>query len=1063
LLANNADGEDAAVAASTFKTKAVANPIASIEDPTFTATTAHLSGHITPGGTDPAFKVSWHFSCEPECPGLQGGEVPATEASEEVVADATNLQPNVSYEVALHATNAVGGETVTAVKSFKTTATAPVVATGTNTPDNKGGVIVRGYVNPRNSPISDCHFEYGLTTSYDHSAPCQGADEVQSISVAATDGTFTLSFGGQSTGDLLFNASAEVIQSALRGLSSIGAGAVSVNGGPGDESGSHPYRVNFEGPLAKTNVEAISAQDGSVPLVGSASVSTLQRGAPTGVELINSGDPGQPNEVAIDPTGLQAGATYHFRVVAANGVGPAAESSDGVFAVPAEEAEEACPNEARREEQHSSFLPDCRAYEMASPPDKNGGDVSPDSSRIRAAYGLAPGEPMAVQFSSHTGFADTAGGGVAIDYMAIRDAQPFTQGWSTHAITPQQNPMPLRSAAGQDPAYEGDFSPDLSTGIFRAFSPLTGEDPNVANVENLYLRNDLRSPGAGSYQLLTPCPGCSAPLANTLFQSGSEQDPRFVGASADFSHVIFESAYGLTADAPGCSSDPSALCPRRLYEWEADSIRPAAVLPDGTVPSASIGGSGMAAPNTSVFNAISADGRRVFFTDNTTNSIGNQNEGHNGNLYMRLDHASTVLLNASERTDCADHDPCSSTPEPDPAGQSPATYMSASTDGSRVFFTSPEALTDDAVPSTPGSGRQLYMYNTTKPADDPHNLTHISSDEQATDGLVADVRGLLGSSNDGHWVYFVNRGQLVADAPKVPGLDDPGYGIFLWHDGTLRYLGAFTSKLKGDQKLGTVIDANLMRPGKQSRVSPNGQHLLLAALADPVLGTAGYDHGDDYAELYLYSADTDRMVCVSCNPSGAPAIADARDVAGDGDHPGDGRGSAHSTNHLNTPMTSEGGRVFFSTAEALVPGDTNGAEDAYEYDGTTGKVSLLSSGTDSHPSFFEEATPDGKDVFIRTAAQLVGWDRDTNYDLYDVRVGGGFPEPEPVSAPCSGDNCHPGTAPPPLPASGTAAFQGPGNPQQKKHRRPHHGKCKHTKRCHKGQTRHQRNHRGGAK
>ena len=42
-------------------------------------------------------------------------------------------------------------------------------------------------------------------------------------------------------------------------------------------------------------------------------------------------------------------------------------------------------------------------------------------------------------------------------------------------------------------------------------------------------------------------------------------------------------------------------------------------------------------------------------------------------------------------------------------------------------------------------------------------------------------------------------------------------------------------------------------------------------------------------------------------------------------------------------LLTDAGQVFFQTAEALVPADTNGMLDVYEYEG--GHVSLISSGT----------------------------------------------------------------------------------------------------------------------
>ena len=59
-----------------------------------------------------------------------------------------------------------------------------------------------------------------------------------------------------------------------------------------------------------------------------------------------------------------------------------------------------------------------------------------------------------------------------------------------------------------------------------------------------------------------------------------------------------------------------------------------------------------------------------------------------------------------------------------------------------------------------------------------------------------------------------------------------------------------------------------------------------------------------------------------------------------------------------------------------------------------------------------DASPDGSDVFFVTRERLLGWDNDASYDLYDARVGGGFPEPAPEPDPCQGDSCR---RSPPLP------------------------------------------------
>jgi hypothetical protein len=121
--------------------------------------------------------------------------------------------------------------------------------------------------------------------------------------------------------------------------------------------------------------------------------------------------------------------------------------------------------------------------------------------------------------------------------------------------------------------------------------------------------------------------------------------------------------------------------------------------------------------------------------------------------------------------------------------------------------------------------------------------------------------------------------------------------------------------------------------------------------------------------------------------------------------------------------------VFFNTGDSLVPTDIDGTTDAYEFDTLTGQVHLLSSGrAGSSGSYFLDASADGRDVFFITRDQLVGWDVDAQFDMYDARVEGGLPGPAPEALGCVGDGCQglPATGPGLL-SPGSALVAGAGN------------------------------------
>lgn len=81
------------------------------------------------------------------------------------------------------------------------------------------------------------------------------ANEVQVLTVTGSPagGTFTITFSGQTTGAIAYNASAATVLAALIALSNIGTGNVTVTGSAGGA-----WTVTFVGDLADTNVAAMT-------------------------------------------------------------------------------------------------------------------------------------------------------------------------------------------------------------------------------------------------------------------------------------------------------------------------------------------------------------------------------------------------------------------------------------------------------------------------------------------------------------------------------------------------------------------------------------------------------------------------------------------------------------------------------------------------------------------------------------------------------------------------------------------------------------------------------------
>jgi hypothetical protein len=492
-------------------------------------------------------------------------------------------------------------------------------------------------------------------------------------------------------------------------------------------------------------------------------------------------------------------------------------------------------------------------------------------------------------------------------------------------------------------------------------------------------------------------------------------------------------------------------------------------------------------------DAVSRDGSRIFFTVLSPGSFGPVA----GPLYVRENGATTAQVNASQRTDCAGDPTCGGDgqpdPAPDPAGPLPALFWSAEEQhGSSVLFSSCEKLTDDSTADSGGaecettsasnftgeggatSGHDLYVYDV-----ESGELTDITSGDPSG----ADVQGVLGASADLGRIYFVAGGDLA------PGATPDAQNIYLWDHGTLEFVAALTNDVSRPAELSDPYGGNTPVDGDNRGLSsstgvggalstirntPDGRFLLFTsrarltsydntnATACPVVVTpeneahpsSEWNVDSHCAEVYRYDAAQEEIDCVSCKPGGPPGadafLYDNGTVLG---------------GQVPKNISDDGQRVFFQTADALVPGDANGKFDVYEWT-KGGGIALISKGGGDRESLFLDASDSGNDAFFLTYDRLTPGDTDANADIYDARVGGGFPEPA-VPTPCAGDGCRGPLAQ--APAAGSAAtstFSGPGNPGARPHcargKTRRHNRCVKKKRAKKKQ-RAAKNHGGGQK
>ena len=717
----------------------------------------------------------------------------------------------------------------------------------------------------------------------------------------------------------------------------------------------------------------------------------------------------------------------------------------GVLSVAPAVASAGCPNEqVRREsntdpatdEAYSTSLPDCRAYEMVSPPEKNNGSV----------YSGNAGFPVAVDgdaagFMSQNAFGDAENylnGGLGAPenaYIARRTAS----GWTTSSAVPSRGML---------------AHPDASNSLDGSPSALSSLATCGLNVVNNYTN------GADAICALGQDSGAWLPTPDYLSTTGNMygtagETPVYLGGSNNLSHVLFESGgenHFLPADTStgggdglyevvglGGSSPELRLVNVDDSAHEIGPRMPARLggisSENGTGEAQVCGGDGPSAFETS-YQAISDDGATIFFTACPSNSKGGVNE-----VYARVDAANTVpsTVDVSDPAEegAGECTTCSATPVS-------AVYQGASADGSKVFFTTSQQLLDSDTDTT----NDLYEYDFDNPLGQKLIQVSAGGAGDLTPGADAQVQGgVVSMSADGSHVDFVAHGVLTTVPSSEGQVAQVGAeNLYSWQrdaaypQGYMRFIGLLCS---GSGKSGAVTagscpvasaasDSALWESKKPhlAQVTPDGRYLVLTTYAQ-LVGTGPEADSDEAQDVYRYDSQTGQLRRVSIGEPSFPA-------SENGNTPGmnaaiDAVGSfglsaaLADINDFNRAISENGEYIVFHTPEQLQADDANtGAEPGCEGRGAEtgcdvyvwheGSVAMVSDGKTARSAETEHGdaavSASGGDVFFFTATQLVGQDSDQLDDLYDARIGGGFPAPTPESS-CSGDACQGSQSSPP--------------------------------------------------
>ncbi len=826
----------------------------------------------------------------------------------------------------------------------------PIATTGTADGIGTGEATLNGTVDPRGFEVEDCHFEYLTEAQY----LVNGKIFTGAISVPCIE----------SSGEIGKGTSPVSVHAEISGL---------------DPEGRYRFRLVaankygtaegkawlFGPPLLSTSKALPVLYDEAIlnAAIDPSGLATEYRfvygtseayGQSTPTFEIPAGD--GPVQVKVSLTGLAEGTEYHFRILVENEV-KTVEGPDQTFETLERSESSSCSNTQFRIGL-SAGLPDCRAYELVTPPETRGdvpGAAAPGSAGqefnnwLVAPRGAGAGESVAFFNSTLPGF---EGSGATDGYRAARAAGGHPPaGWTTELISPTYSQIGV-DGTGQQHGVASDQRYWLYE-IGGASEALPGTLP---------AGEYLRTPSGVAHPKCNPVPqqdrfeliGCGS------LGTDPNAASRYVNPGG--SHLIFFSDERLESAAP--PEGTMAIYDRAAGEPVAEVV---SIRPDGTP---------FAAGEDATYVAATEDGAAVVFR------VG-------GSLYLRR---------GGETTEIAD---------------APNTFAGVSEDGTRVFYV--DATFPELSPQPAGLFACDVEVGPCTGGGEPPGVTQI-----AANSIFVNV------SADGSGVLFTSEDALPGLQPNENGetAEDGVSNLYAWDDGERRFVAVLDPEDfvsfggSGFVKLNswtTAINpgAGIGRNKSPTRSTPDGEVFAFQSHAQ----LTSYDN-DGHSTIYRYepaAASGQQLICASCDPTGAPASADAGLLVER--PPGVARSST-----LVPNVTDDGNAVFFQSLESLLPSDANDTDDVYEWkaQGTgcgrsDGCLALISSGQGEQPSYLYGMSANGRDVFFVTPEKLVNRDIPGSHSIYDARIEGGIPDP-PGQEDCQGDACQgQGSVPPALP------------------------------------------------